>query len=220
MSQTSRDNEIPSILLRKTVKISRSIAGEGEGASGTITIPNPLRSYKLQWGVWDNFSLVLDADYSKPKGYESKRYPFSGLVGSDDVGTTEQHNKLIESPHTHDLLNQNITSWLSDSITISTGKVLQTGTFHKYERCLMALIYTIFSNNTSATQYNEDTYYNTTGNEEAKASGSALGPALPAISIESPYNDVHLAIGVGCEPTQWMGWVPGGLRYPWVGYDD
>ncbi|KAI0110164.1 tyrosinase [Daldinia grandis] len=192
-SSITRGYGIPSIFLRQTVKIPRSVA---KGSPEDLEIPNPLRSYTFQDGIWDNLAPVPDANYSKPKGYETKRYPFSGLVSSGDVGATAQHNKLINLiPDTDKLLNDNVKNWLGNSIIISTGETVKTNTLYKYKRCLMAPSYTVFSNNTSATQYNEDIYYNTKGNDIDSDSVPARPPKLPVVSLESPHNDMHLAIG-------------------------
>jgi tyrosinase len=195
-SETTQNYGIPDIFLRKQVTIPTSIAKCSCSTSGNtkITIHNPLRSYKFQDGVWDNLNPVPDSNYSKPKGYETKRYPFSGLVDSNDIGATVQHNKfvaLLGDKGTENLLNQNVINWLGQSITLSTGEVLKMNTAFKYQECLKAPTYTVFSNTTSATQYNEDHYYDNV--EEGTYAPKA--PTLPTVSLEGPHNDIHLAIG-------------------------
>jgi tyrosinase len=60
------------------------------------TIPNPLRSFVLNRDIVDHLTSQ-DADYSKPKGYETVRYPLSGLVGTEDeIKATEEH---VEGRH-------------------------------------------------------------------------------------------------------------------------
>ena len=48
------------------------------------TIPNPLRSFVFPVTITDNVSTD-DSLYTKPKGYETVRVPFSGLVGTADA---------------------------------------------------------------------------------------------------------------------------------------
>jgi tyrosinase len=45
-------------------------------------IPNPLISYTLPQAVED--PIDPNKLYSKPEGYETVRYPLSGLVGNDE----------------------------------------------------------------------------------------------------------------------------------------
>src|SRR4051794_21091892 len=47
-------------------------------------IANPLRSFVFNQAIVDHLSPFPDADYSKPTGYETVRYPLSGLVGPAD----------------------------------------------------------------------------------------------------------------------------------------
>ncbi|KAI3317253.1 tyrosinase [Xylariaceae sp. AK1471] len=190
---SARLHGIPTIFLRKNVTIPRSVARES--GVGNITIANPLFSYKFQDGIWDNLNPIPDADYSKPKGYETTRYPFSGLASSEDAGAAKQHNKFVAMLDTDKLLNENVTNWLSHSIENSDGKVIQTNTYYKYLKCLDAPNYTVFSNTTSATQYNEDIYYNTPGNDVSPQTVPPKKPRLPVVPLESPHNDMHLAIG-------------------------
>jgi tyrosinase len=190
---------LPRIFLDSTVDIPYSVTGKD--GDGFETIDNPLRSYKFQDGVWDNLNPIPDADYSKPRNYETKRYPFSGLVSGGDGPATEQHNKLVanlKDPGTDDLLNQNVVNWLTSEVIInSDGKKIRANTRYKYEQCLSAPSYTVFSNTTSATQYNEDIFYNTPENTT-----ESTDQILPAVSLESPHNDMHLAIGGFAIPGQ------------------
>jgi len=58
------------------------------------TSPNPLRSFVLTKNIKDHINGD-NPDYSKPKGYETVRYPLSGLVGTAaDRAATEKHNAL------------------------------------------------------------------------------------------------------------------------------
>ena len=66
-SPDSLQNGIPWALTRKEFVL------DGE------TIPNPLRSFVFTKNIKDNISGD-NPDYSKPKGYETVRYPLSGLA--------------------------------------------------------------------------------------------------------------------------------------------
>ena len=61
-SDDSAANGIPWALTVQNVEL------DGE------TVPNPLRSFVLPTNIVDNLSAFPDADYSKPKGYETVRY--------------------------------------------------------------------------------------------------------------------------------------------------
>lgn len=149
------------------------------------TVPNPLISFTFPKNINDNISTIdanNGADYSKPKGYETVRYPLSGLVSGADKAATEEHNKHY--PNYEDnvkLLNQNVIAWLTSQIVVH-GKVFQTNVKGKYASCLDAPNYTVFSNTTSAAQWADDV-------------GSG-GPAV--VPLESPHNSIHLAVG-GCD---------------------
>lgn len=146
------------------------------------TIPNPLRSFVLPVTITDNVSTD-DGLYTKPEGYETVRYPYSGLVGTEDARkTSEQHNSQWTYDEAVQLLNQNLVNWL----TLRTVNIPPDGTnpsgpipagVHKqFIDCLNAPNYTVFSNTTSMQQWNE---LNDT----------------PAVALESPHNDIHLAVG-------------------------
>lgn len=173
---------LPPIFLKKKFKL------DGD------EIKNPLYSYIFQAGVYDNlglFSAVPDADYSKPPGYETVRYPYSGLVGTADAAATKVHNQQYEDmpeDQVNKLLNTNISEWLGPSVTLDTGDVRTTNTRYLYHECLKAPNYTAFSNTSSVTQWNED-HFNI-------MPGSKPDPQVPVVvSLESPHNRMHLAIG-------------------------
>lgn len=136
-----------------------------------VSIPNPLRSYVFQINVRDHLSPFPDADYSKPKGYETVRYPLSGLVGPADIATTKAHNAQFPD-HAK---NVDIVNWLTSSITVD-GKVIPTNVHGKYLACLDAPNYTVFSNTTSAAAWNDNA-------------------PVKATPLESPHNSMHLAVG-------------------------
>lgn len=143
------------------------------------TIANPLRSFVFNKNITDNISGD-SPNYSKPKGYETVRYPLSGLVGTDaDRAATAKHNaQFPDYDKNVQLLNGNIVNWLT-SFVIINGKKIPTNVHEKYKRCLDAPNYTLFSNTTSAAQWNED-----------------LAPGVtPIVPLESPHNSIHLAVG-------------------------
>jgi tyrosinase len=165
--ETSDDtlaNGIPWALTQKTVTV------DGQ------TIDNPLRSFRLPAVVADHVSNDV-ADYTKPKGYETQRYPRSGLVGPTDKVATEEHNrKYSDDDECLTLLNQNVRDWIGDHSKVigqagPPGKVKQG-----YQRCLTAPNYTVFSNTTSAAEWND--------NHDEKV-----------VPLETPHNAVHLAVG-------------------------
>jgi tyrosinase len=140
-------------------------------------IANPLRSFVFTAPVADRLSPIPDADYSKPRGYETVRYPLSGLVGSDeDRAATAKHNAQYPNyAENVRLLNNNVIAWLTSHIVVG-GKTIETNVKQKYIDCLNAPNYTVFSNTTSAQAW-RDEYQ------------SAVEP------LESPHNSIHLAVG-------------------------
>ncbi|MEM7188953.1 MAG: tyrosinase family protein [Pseudomonadota bacterium] len=142
------------------------------------TIPNPLRSFVLNRAIVDHLSPIPDADYSKPLGYETVRYPLSGLVGPKDIEATKAHNAKFPDHATNvQILNQNVIAWLTSHIVVD-GKVIPTNVRQKYADCLNAPNYTAFSNTTSAAEWNDH--------------ASAADRVVP---LENPHNSVHLAVG-------------------------
>jgi tyrosinase len=107
-------------------------------------------------------------------------YPLSGLVGSDaDRAATQTHNAQYPNyAQNVQLLCQNVVAWLNASIVVD-GKTILTGVKHKYITCLEAPNYTVFSNTTSAQQWNTN-----------------LADSAPSVvPLESPHNDIHLSVG-------------------------
>jgi len=172
----TKEEGIPQIFLSKTFVL------DGE------KIDNPLHSYKFPGMVADNVQ-VLDqnnnpADYTKPKGYVTVRYPYSGLVGPNDKAKTKEHNDRVDALGDPDgMLNKNVKDWLNEGFKIG-DKFKNTNTRQKFHDCLNAPNYTVFSNTSSAAQWNQDN--NDTEHE--------IAPKL-VIPLESPHNDIHLAIG-------------------------
>jgi tyrosinase len=143
-SEDSLKNGIPWSLTRKNFVL------DGK------TIPNPLRSFIFPKNINDNIS-GLDAnnpaDYSKPKGYETVRYPLSGLVGAADRAATARHNQQYPNDDENvTLLNRNVVAWLTSQIVVD-GKVIPTNVKAKYAASLNAPNYTVFSNTSSAAQW-------------------------------------------------------------------
>ncbi|PZX55701.1 tyrosinase family protein [Algoriphagus chordae] len=151
---------------------------------------NPLKSFKFPQAIVDNINGD-NPNYGKPAGYETVRYPLSGLVGTaDDRAKSAQHNSRFSNFEERvRILNDNVTDWLTSSIMVN-GKVIPTNTSKKFKDCLDSPNFTVFSNTTSAQEYNSILPEN----------GKVITP------LESPHNDIHLAVG-GCE-------VPGYNRSP------
>jgi tyrosinase len=79
------------------------------------------------------------------------------------------------------LLDQNIVAWLT-SVIVVDGKVIPTNVDKKFRDCLNAPNYTVFSNTTSAAEWNDN----------------LAGGSEPVVPLESPHNSIHLAVG-GCD---------------------
>ncbi|KAJ5096022.1 hypothetical protein NUU61_005378 [Penicillium alfredii] len=156
-------------------------------------IDNPLYSYKFQQKITDNLpSSRDDADYSKGDGYVTCRYPYSGLVGPADKEKTDAHNAEINKlgdDKVNQILNENVKSWLLH--TDVDGQKGRGGVLQKYFSCLEAPNYTVFSNTTSATQWNEDHF------NEGLPTSATVSPRLVqhVVPLESPHNDIHVSIG-------------------------
>jgi tyrosinase len=140
------------------------------------TIANPLRSFVFTHGITDNLSPFPDTDYSKPQGYETVRYPLSGLVGPGDIAATKAHNAKYPDYDTNvKLLNDNIVAWLNTDIVIN-GQRVGGKVKDRYASCLDAPNFTVFSNTTSAAAWFDDTN-------------------ARVVPLESPHNSIHLAVG-------------------------
>lgn len=159
-------------------------------------VPNPLLSFKLPLAIKDQIQTDAD-DFTRPQGYETVRYPLSGLVGTEAMRkAAEQHNQQFPDyeQNVH-LLNQNILAWLTNTVEIPpvppatepTHNLI--GIYEEYVKCLHAPNYTVFSNTTSAGQWNE-TY------------DPANDPATLVVPLEQPHNDIHLSVGGFDVPNQ------------------
>ena len=137
-------------------------------------IDNPFRSFTLNAPIVDQMASTdpAGADYSKPLGYVTVRYPLSGLVGPSDKAATDKHNAQWPSVQGQiEALDTNIKNWLGASITVN-GKVISTTVADLYELCLDAPNYTVFSNTTSATQWSKD-------------------HGAKVVALEQPHNDIR-----------------------------
>jgi tyrosinase len=143
------------------------------------TIPNPLRSFVFPLTIRDHINGD-DPNYTKRAGYETVRYPLSGLVGTEaDRKATKEHNaKYPNYDKNVGILNQNIVNWLTSFIVVN-GKKHEKNVARAYERCLDAPNYTVFSNTTSAAQWNTNL---------------PIGTSV-VMPLEKPHNDIHLAVG-------------------------
>jgi tyrosinase len=161
-SQDSLANGIPWALTDETFDL------DGQ------TVPNPLRSYVFPLSIVDFISGDIP-NYSKRAGYETVRYPYSGLVGTAaDRAATAQHNAQFTYPQAVELLDKNIVGWLGTQIIVE-GKPVPTGVHKNFVDCLDAPNYTVFSNTSSAAQWNAN--------------------APRVVPLESPHNKIHLAVG-------------------------
>lgn len=163
-SQETRQHGIPWALTAETFVL------DGE------TIPNPLRSFVFPITIVDQITND-GALFSKPAGYETVRFPLSGLVGTPaDQAATDAHNAQFPDYEDNVItLNQNITAWLNFAFQIDghdRGEI-----YSKFAACLDAPNYTLFSNTTSMGNWN------------------TLNPANKIQALENPHNFMHLAVG-------------------------
>ncbi len=142
-------------------------------------IPNPLKSFVFNRAIVDKLGVndPQGADYSKPVGYETVRFPLSGLVGTpEDREKTAVHNAQYPDPLKNAaLLNENVTTWLNSTVYVD-DEFVSNGIHDLYAQCLAAPNYTVFSNTTSRATWNEQNGETVT-------------------SLESPHNSMHLAVG-------------------------
>lgn len=167
--ETSADalkNGIPRVLTQETFELDG------------VVIKNPLRSFTLPQPLSDD----LPGDnqvYVKSAGYETVRYPLSGLVGTPEArAATEAHNQQFPDPVKNaQLLNDNVVAWLQGgNPTPKNPNPTGKGVAAMFSNCLKAPNYTVFSNTTSAAQWGLD----------------HPGTVVP---LEQPHNDIHLSVG-------------------------
>ncbi len=147
--------------------------------------PNPLYSFTLPEAL--NDELPGDqGEWAKPAGYQTVRYPLSGLVGTPAAQqATAIHNAQYPDPTTNtQLLNSNVMAWLAGAGPGTNGPGPTptnpnpggNGINWMFGTCLDAPNYMAFSNTTSASQWNKDN----------------PGTVIP---LEQPHNDIHLSVG-------------------------
>jgi tyrosinase len=161
-------NPLPQIFMDENYKFD----------DGTV-IKNPLRFYVLQQDIQD---MPGQNDYDKYEGYETVRYPYSGLVGTPEArANTAKHNAQFTVEEGNANLVKNISIWQNGPQPRPDKWNPNLGSTYKLEQCLKAPNYTIFSNTTSVDAYNLSLAIN--------------HPEDIVYSIENPHNDIHLAIG-------------------------
>ncbi|KAF5362044.1 hypothetical protein D9756_002722 [Leucocoprinus leucothites] len=150
---------------------------------------NPLYSYKLQEALVEQVEGTNER-YSKHVGYETVRYPLSGLVGTEtDREQTEVHNAAYPDQAANaQTLNDNVANWLEGTVEIEiddkdnpTRMPDTYSVYARYLRCLQAPNYTVFSNTTSQNQWIQDAGQDPSSHY--------------VVSLESPHNALHLAVG-------------------------
>ncbi|UOQ72028.1 tyrosinase family protein [Hymenobacter cellulosilyticus] len=148
-----------------------------------VVIPNPLRSFTLPVAIvdavqTDNQNNPDDPNYSKPIGYQTVRYPLSGLVGTpqDQAATTAHNAQYPDTEKNIGLLDSNVVQWMKHTFYNGTDNPI--GILAEFQQCLQAPNYTVFSNTTSAQEWNKD-----------KPAAEQVMP------LEQPHNDIHLAVG-------------------------
>lgn len=145
---------------------------------------NPLRSYHFPRHLVDAASH--NQVYNKHKDYETVRFPYSGLVGTDAAKKdTEQWNAQYSTLDAVDILNTNVSRWLNQGIKIDPkGGVKNPDTYStgaRYARCMDAPNYMVFSNKSSAQQYMTD--------HDIEVKDHFV------VSLEDPHNAIHLSLG-------------------------
>ena len=169
-SEWSQNNGIPAALTWEKFEL------DGE------VIDNPLRSFVLPTAIvdqvqQDNTNDPNAPNYSKPKGYETVRYPLSGLVGTPlDAQASKAHNAGFPNYAANvKTLDANIMAWLT--LPVYSGGKTRGLVVDKFHQCMNAPTYTLFSNTTSERAWN------------------AANPDDPVVALEDPHNFIHLAVG-------------------------
>ncbi|RDA94733.1 hypothetical protein CP533_6784 [Ophiocordyceps camponoti-saundersi (nom. inval.)] len=176
-AETTSGPGIPDIFLTETYQFA-----DGE------TIRNPLRSYTYQQTIVDRLQTMPDTDYTKPKGMQTRRFPYSSLYGAADKVTTQSHNNIMDAlgiEKTNEYLNDNIKAWLADPApgpaNPNSRVGMEAGVASQYFRCLRVPNYVVFSNTTSAARWNDD--------------NMDTPDFSPVVSLETPHNAIHVAFG-------------------------
>jgi tyrosinase len=165
------EHPIPSIFLSPTFNLDEDDC-------------NPLYSYKLQLDL-DEKVTGANNRYTKAAGYETVRFPLSGLVGTEEdrKNTKVWNSGFTDAESRNKLLNNNVRQWLDGTIKLEAdpgGRIPDTYSVRsRYQRCLRAPNYTVFSNTVAQAKWIED---------------HKLEPDV-VVSLESPHNAIHLAVG-------------------------
>ncbi|WP_206670800.1 tyrosinase family protein [Cyclobacterium xiamenense] len=117
------------------------------------------------------------------------------MDAAEDRAATEKHPAQFPATSQNvRLLNENIKNWLNSSSTVN-GQVIPTNVVQKYKDCQQAPNYTVFSNTTSAQEWNE----NLDQGEK------------PMVALESPHHSIHRTVG-GCDiPSYNRSPIPGAI---------
>lgn len=139
-------------------------------------VDNPLASFTLPRAVKDEFADQQGRmDYSKPAGYTTVRYPFTGLAATEEEQLASAlHNAQYDGKDTTAMLNENVAQWLTGPRPFTEN--MPEGIASYLERCLDVPVYTVFSNRASAQLYN-----------------SMEGDDV--ISLETAHDGMHIAVG-------------------------
>ncbi|WP_404333938.1 tyrosinase family protein [Sphingomonas sp. MMS12-HWE2-04] len=169
-STASQENGVPSALTAEKFELDG------------VLIDNPLRSFVLPVAIVDQVAQDGSNDpnspnYSKPAGYETVRYPLSGLVGTPaDTSATKDHNAGFPNYAANvKTLDANIMAWLT--MPVYSGGKTRGLVVDKFRQSMDAPSYTLFSNTTSMTAWNN-------ANKDK-----------PVTALESAHNYIHLAVG-------------------------
>lgn len=168
-------------------------------------IDNPLYSYKFVAAIVDDQSSVpgdhvppkMDYRYSKPIGYETTRFPLSGLVGTDEYKKDSEIWNTKEMFDTEEKriywLQLNLHHWMKTGVSVTKPSDGKTNipadrdlksVYGRFKTCLNTTSYTLFSN--------------TTTERDIKPGKDGRQPSNPGghmVSLESPHNSIHLATG-------------------------
>lgn len=165
---------------------------------------NPLYSYSLQQTLIDDESGLEDPGpdanrYTKQAGYQTLRYPMSGLMGTEQRReATLAHNMAMDEQFPTDYdkagaLNANVKAWLQGTVIIpdlgDNAKIPDHySIYNRYVRCLNIPFYELFSNKT-------------TKNAWLASFGPNNQPKSDTyVSLEEPHNAIHLSVGGFYQP--------------------
>lgn len=128
-SEETKKSGLPDIVTAEKVKIDDK------------DVPNPLLKFTLPLPIEDeveNFDLNSKF-YKKEAGYETCRYPYSGIRSPEAAKTAAlHHNDEIDKGQAISLLQENIICWLNDGVA------------KQFKKCLSTQEYNPFSNTSSA----------------------------------------------------------------------